>query len=518
MRYYSMLVVDDERLSREYVMNLLDWEKLGIRNIYEADNCFSALSIIKEHRPEIIFLDIKMPEMSGVDLLLTLEQKNIDAEVIFLSGYSDFNLARQMLKSGKVVEYLLKPVSEDLAAEAVTLAIARIEKARELTEMKGLVGKVVESEKKRIYQAHICGYAYETDYSIEQDNLYRSMQVAVFYCEADHAELKKYCGDIIASGLTHLQDFFMCEKPHHYALFFASDAADMHAETVKLCESICLKTGLCCGLGRQYDNMLELNASYRQAYFSCEFRPFTDMRTIFIDDISSSVHVHIDREATARQMLQFLQESNTTGIDELIMQIFKSVMIESPDVPADVSYNLGIAKAYFTRFIETLLSERKSSLNLSQIFAARNIYELFSVVKKTLHQSCSFFTQEKSIHKVNIVEQVKTYIRENYMKQISLDQAAGVVFITASYLSRLFSEVEGCGFSSYVARLRIDEAKKLLPSRQYKIYEITEMVGYKSFKHFLKIFKELEGITPAQYRENSLFMNKSESPQKNRPN
>lgn len=518
MKYYSMLVVDDERLSREYVMNLLDWEKLGICSIYEADNCFSALSIIKEHRPEIIFLDIKMPEMSGVDLLLTLEQKNIDAEVIFLSGYSDFNLARQMLKSGKVVEYLLKPVSEDLAAEAVTLAISRIEKARELAEMKGLMSKVVENEKKRIYQAHICGYAYETDYSIEQDNLYQSMQVAVFYCETDHSELKKYCGDIIASGLANLQDFFMCEKPYHYALFFASDLRDMHAETVRLCESICQKTGLSCGLGRQYDNMLELNASYRQAYFSCEFRSFTDQRAVFIDDVSRSVHPHIDREATARQMLQYLQENYTTGIDELIMQIFKSVMVESPDVPADVAYNMGIAKAYFTSFIEALLPERKNNLNLSQIFAARNIYELFSVVKKTLHQSCSFFTQEKSIHKVNIVKQVKTYIHENYMKPISLDQAAGVVFITASYLSRLFSEVEGCGFASYVARVRVDEAKKLLPSRRYKIYEIAEMVGYKSFKHFLKMFKEFEGITPAQYRENRLFASKSETLQKNRPN
>ena len=518
MRYYSMLVVDDERLSREYVMNLLDWEQLGIRNIYEADNCYSALSIIKEHRPEIIFLDIKMPEMSGVDLLLTLEQKSIDAEVIFLSGYSDFNLARQMLKSGKVVEYLLKPVSEDLAAEAVTLAISRIEKARELAEMKGLVSKVVENEKKRIYQAHICGYVYETDYSIEQDNVYQSMQVAVIYCEAEHQALKKYCGEIIASGLTCLQDFFMCEKPCHYALFFASGKSEMHTENVKLCESICLKTGLSCGLGRQYDNVLELNASYRQAYFSCEFRPFTDKRVIFIDDISSSVQVHIDHEATTRQMLQFMQESNVVGIDELIMQIFKSVMIETPGIPTDVAYNLGIAKSYFTSFIESLLPEKKNSLNLSQIFAARNIYELFSLVKKTIHQSCSFFVQEKSIHKVNIVEQVKAYIRENYKKQISLDQAAGVVFITASYLSRLFSEVEGCGFAGYVARVRIDEAKKLLPSRQYKIYEIADMVGYKSFKHFLKIFKDYEGLTPAQYRENCLFINKSETPQKNRPN
>jgi AraC-like DNA-binding protein len=343
------------------------------------------------------------------------------------------------------------------------------------------------------------------------------MQVGVLYCAGDCQRLRKYCHDITASGLTPLQDFFMCEKPHHYALFFASAKPGIGAEAVRLCESICIKTGARCGLGRQYDNAMELNVSYRQAYFACELIAGTEKQVTAFDDINGRLHIPIGREETVRKMLGCIQRGDTAGIDDLIMQVFKSLLLGAPEEPAAVANSLGVAKAYFSSFIETLLPERKSNLNLSQVFSARNIYELFSIVKKTLHQSCGYYTQEKSMHKVNLVEQVKAFIHENYMKPVSLDQAAGVVYITSSYLSRLFSEVEGCGFANYVARVRINEAKKLLQSRRYKIYEIADIVGYKSFKHFLKVFKELEGITPAQYRENSLFFGNTNDLQKNAP-
>jgi two-component system response regulator YesN len=112
---------------------------------------------------------------------------------------------------------------------------------------------------------------------------------------------------------------------------------------------------------------------------------------------------------------------------------------------------------------------------------------------------------EKTIHKTNLIQQVKQFIHENYNKQITLNHASDVVFINPSYLSRLFSEVEGCVFTDYVAMVRVEEAKKLLADRKYKIYEVADMVGYKSFKYFLKIFKEKEGLTPAQYREKRIF-------------
>lgn len=117
---YAMLIADDEPAARTYALSQIDWKRLAITSLYEADNGRDALKIILEKRPDIMILDIRMPEMDGVELLEELCQRKIEISVIGLSGYSDFDAARKMLSSGKVVEYLLKPVSADALFEAVT--------------------------------------------------------------------------------------------------------------------------------------------------------------------------------------------------------------------------------------------------------------------------------------------------------------------------------------------------------------------------------------------------------------
>ena len=108
MSSYKLLVVDDEKLAREYIINLIDWSRFGIDAVYEADNCFNALEIIEDKKPDIVFLDIKMPEMTGTELLMVLCEKNINTQVVVLSGYSDFESARMMLKTGKVITVSFK--------------------------------------------------------------------------------------------------------------------------------------------------------------------------------------------------------------------------------------------------------------------------------------------------------------------------------------------------------------------------------------------------------------------------
>ena len=107
---------------------------------------------------------------------------------------------------------------------------------------------------------------------------------------------------------------------------------------------------------------------------------------------------------------------------------------------------------------------------------------------------------------IAIIQDVKKYIDQNYPKKLTLNMAADQVHINSSYLSRLFNEVEGIGFSDYLCRVRIDRAKQLLQDYHLKIYEVSDAVGYQDVKHFLKVFKKQTGMTPSEYREQSLMM------------
>ena len=104
---YSMLVVDDEATARSYVLRQIEWEQLDITTLYEAQNGLEAWQIIQEKHPDLMILDIRMPGMDGVELLEQICQSKTEISVVGLSGYSDFEAARKMLSSGRVVEYLL---------------------------------------------------------------------------------------------------------------------------------------------------------------------------------------------------------------------------------------------------------------------------------------------------------------------------------------------------------------------------------------------------------------------------
>ena len=127
---YSLLVVDDEAISREHVLRDIRWEKLDVKELYEASGGLAALDLIRRHHPDIMILDLRMPEVDGLKVLETMREEKLEVQVIALSGYSDFEAARAMLASGLVVEYLLKPASEDRMFEAVYKCVERIEEKR----------------------------------------------------------------------------------------------------------------------------------------------------------------------------------------------------------------------------------------------------------------------------------------------------------------------------------------------------------------------------------------------------
>lgn len=260
---YSLLVVDDEAISRKHVLEDIRWEKLDVGCLYEASGGLAALDLIRRRHPDIIILDLRMSGIDGLKVLEVMQEEKLDGQVIVLSGYSDFEAARKMLASGVVVEYLLKPASEDRIFEAVYKCVERIEEKR-------LVWQIRKQEKTAAKEA-----------------------------------------------------------------------------------------------------VLDLN------------------------------------------------------------------------LPAD----------------------RKKFL----------------------------------------IREAERYIRENYAEKLTLEQVAQQVYVTPAYLSRLFSEIDGMGFSDYLTRVRMEEAKRLLHTRRKKIYEIAEQVGYRDVKHFIRVFRKLEQCTPTEYRERNLL-------------
>lgn len=100
-----------------------------------------------------------------------------------------------------------------------------------------------------------------------------------------------------------------------------------------------------------------------------------------------------------------------------------------------------------------------------------------------------------------MVEQVKAYIRENYMKELSVEELAAIACVSPTYFSHMFKNATGENYSSYLTGIRLDAAMELLSGSDLRLYEISELVGYKNVRTFVEAFQRKYGVTPGNYKK-----------------
>nr|MBC9200637.1 response regulator [Paenibacillus sp. PL91] len=126
----KVLIVDDEPWAREVIKALVDWDRLGLAIAGEAEDGSQALHFIKEHKPQIVITDMRMPGLDGVEFLKALNEQFPSIKIIVMSGYDDFVYLKQAIRS-RAVEYLLKPVDETELNEALHKCIFELENEKQ---------------------------------------------------------------------------------------------------------------------------------------------------------------------------------------------------------------------------------------------------------------------------------------------------------------------------------------------------------------------------------------------------
>jgi YesN/AraC family two-component response regulator len=141
----KLLITDDETLDREGLARQLNWKDYSIREVFIAKDGPSALEILKKNNIDILFSDIKMPLMSGIELAQHALKISPSLQIVFISGYDDFTYAKMAIKMG-VYEYILKPVSTEELADCVANLVERIRKQKDEQEEKGQIARGFDKE------------------------------------------------------------------------------------------------------------------------------------------------------------------------------------------------------------------------------------------------------------------------------------------------------------------------------------------------------------------------------------
>lgn len=533
---YNILLVDDEKLTLDYLSMSIptqdaDW---CIANV--CCDAISALEWLKENTVDLVITDIKMPEMSGLELCQTVLDKNPQQKIIILSGYDEFQFAQQAIKYG-VKDYLLKPISLTNLKE--TLSAIKLTLNTEQTEeyMYNNLLKFSEEGKaqivSRFMQAIITNSYVETKslhpiihrmkisllngagiimlMSLDEDVLLTQKITAsdiplykyILYRLA--IELAEQYTENIWISLDHNEDVVILFSDETYDS--ASKLAQDFFADIKKNKFPHMTLPLSSGQSCSFEDILMINDAYQEAGTALDCRLFSRTNQIYTyDDLEYTLKSRI------KKIRQYVNALNSAIIKEHVSDqilIIDSIISLLTD---DAKKNRIAISQYLIKTLTSFQNLWKSDeiiyvLSLIPQISLESDLSLREYLLKVIgllsnREYTRLLSFDDVIPEGNIVDKAKQYIHLHYAKPISLALIAEEIGVSPNYLSTLFHNKVGESYIKYLTGIRMENAINYMKSNpNIKIYKIAEKVGYVNVKHFSYVFKQYFSISPGEYQQ-----------------
>ncbi|MGI5948363.1 MAG: response regulator [Lachnospiraceae bacterium] len=507
----SILIVDDESLIRRGLESMIPWERLDCRLVDQASNGEDGLHKIRQYHPDIVFTDIKMPKMDGLQMIEEAIKEPEHPIFIILSGYNDFELVRSAMRLG-AIDYLIKlNLDEDelvsLIQSAQSMLLQRPGRqsspSRSEDFKKGFIKEMLKlNPDKDLFTRQL-----PENFSLKDNCFYR-----VLYFSLNDQESAPQLDEFSQNFLDSLCIEQFPERTDISVHRLTPDAMILYVEyrdvmspdiLLKKCQTILnsvkryLNRQLVIGISAPHQNIMHLSSAREEAMKSSSFH---------VSGIDSSIHFYTDflnTESLQRQLNLLNTETLFFEAAENFMLQVQKFMSQSSTKPEDarqicfllISKLYGFDQKSREFFIKWFGKEYTSSTQFEKSGIPELVSWLLHLAQGIDHYSRQYMTE---IYRYK-VKKAREYIYENRFQKISLNEVADLLEITPSYLSRIFKKVTHQSFSDYVAEVKIEEAKSLLLKDNNRIYEVSSILGYDDPYYFSKVFKKVTQMTPSEF-------------------
>jgi two-component system response regulator YesN len=267
-------------------------------------------------------------------------------------------------------------------------------------------------------------------------------------------------------------------------------------------------------IGRSVTGLSEIHAAYLETLEAVKKRVVLGSDSIIICDqiMNSNAERFLVSTINDKQLFDYVRSNNVEEVIKVLERLISTAQ-RDPNYPGEDIINL-----FYSVLGQSVRTVIEKGWSLSEIFDEKselyrelidneNIYDmsawLFTILRKMSH----FMLDKKESKNKTVIQIILAYMRENYPKDITLNYMAEKVYLSPSYLSKIFKELTGKNFLEYLTEIRIEASKLLLKESNYKITKINEQVNLGNVQNFIRIFKKHEGITPGQYRESHIKTN-----------
>ena len=536
-------LVEDEVVIREMIKKMIPWEQYGFELAGEAADGEMALPLILKSKPDLLITDIKMPFMDGLTLCRLVKKELPDIRIVILSGYDDFNYAKQAISIG-VEDYLLKPITKNAFIERLKEIHNRYEHEktqREYYEKFRLEMQEYEKNASRDFFETLVradsdlAELYRRADKLNLDIVAEAYNILIFTPDTSEGNYNSYeeCSDWEAEVQDKINTYFL---NHPVAILFRhqvfsyailvkgqKDTIEKNTE-VKAIQDIMdqteRRTDWFIAVGKSADRLSMLGHSYRTAVRANSFRYLYDGHILDYQSLEAqkenpsdsrredSVQLrNVNVNALNPAILQkFLSSGLAEEVDDFIRDYFNAIGQEPMGSLVFRNYVVLNVRFSVLSFLKKLGCDDSeiSGQEMENIMdeTGKTIEAAVAYCGKILKKAIALRDENAGDQNRSVLKLAVDFIDHNYMdEEISLNKAAHVANVSANHFSALFSQNMGQTFTEYLTDLRMSKAKELLRCTAMRSSEIAGEVGYKDAHYFSYLFKKTQGMTPSEYRK-----------------
>ena len=464
----KILIIDDEEAIRVGLEHLIEWEEYGFEVEWTASNGLEGLAMILEKQPDLVITDIRMPGMTGLDMIRQAKAEGCRFHSIILSGYSDFEYAKQAIELG-FVSYLLKPVDEDELIEI-------------LLKLKAQEQNNQEEHFQQLVREKLFGH--------DQQGLEEYSQINICL-------VKQELSDRLKSKLEQgkYKSMILKNMQYYYVVFFSHFMERDELSQLFFKNQEVTSTGWM-NARQDLTTLVDGLHQLSKVHF---YLPNQYLSPAHLIALTEKGYTHGTREKLMDHVLNMSDKNPTL---EQYKENYLSILTTEEDCKWQVSHDFSMILSK----VEETIREKYEQFNdsSSRFFAARTFPELMRLFKADLEELTTLVARQ--LNNIDIITEILQYMETHYQEDLTLKSVSEVFGYNSAYLGKKFKKKSNTTFLCYLEKIRMEKAADLLSHSNLMVYEISDRVGYKNVDYFYKKFKSFYHLSPNEFRKKNETM------------
>ncbi|OCN02637.1 two-component system response regulator [Clostridium sp. W14A] len=523
MEQIKVLIVDDEYLIRNLIRKRINWEEQGMTIVGEASDAHEALNMVDTLRPDIVFTDICMPFIDGIEFSRMVTEKHPAIKIVIITGHDEFEFARRSIKLG-IADFILKPIH---AAELLNVTERLKKKIQEERTRKQEFEKLKEELRQslpflrekflnrwilqRLSASEILEEQSFFNLPFTEGNLLR---IAVLELSLTTPEQTQEQNLLLSMDGRKRVEAFFSGSPESVVFMDNKNQivviTDVRGRDVAVdCELLkkdlihSLKCFVCIGVGNRHSSLRDIPIGYREACRALNYKTFVGKnQVVCYEDVVESGE---QQYRSNPELLEELHFYISAGAAEKAAAVLKEIL----RFPFSEVSQMRLAAMDIIAQCQNIEAEQKinggDTLNkdtLAAVLLSDNLPDIQKKLEAHIAALSGSINAKNSTKAGYLIERVKDFLNKNLSSpDLSLVNTAAAFFVSPGHLGRLFKKATGQTFVEYLTDIRIKRAEILLKTTELKGYQVGDEVGIADPHYFCILFKKKTGKSVNEYRK-----------------